>query len=104
LRRMISISATVQGLPCLTSEALSNLSAPELFETSRTFDNLAGTVAFFVEVEVAMGAIEVCPDETKAMFKVLTIGTHTKARLLAMTKRTSSRRCRPRQVFLNGAG
>ncbi|QOZ17947.1 hypothetical protein XI02_25135 [Bradyrhizobium sp. CCBAU 21365] len=65
---MMSISALVYCLPHLTKKPSPDLSAPELFEARRAFDDFAGFVAFFVEVVVAKGTIEVGSDVPEDMF------------------------------------
>jgi hypothetical protein len=96
LLRRTSYSASVQ--------TLANLPTPELLLTGRALDDLAGSVSLFVEVEVAVRAVEVGSDVAKDVFEIVTVGTHAKALLLSMTKRCSARRIWPRLVFLNGAG
>jgi hypothetical protein len=101
---MISSSPTVQALPLRTKKALSNFPTPEFLATIRTLDDLTGLVAFFVDVEVAVRAVEMGSDIAKDVFEVLTIGTHAKALLPAMTNFCSARRLWPRLVLLNGFG
>ncbi|MEY9247615.1 hypothetical protein [Bradyrhizobium elkanii] len=102
---MTSTSVAVYCLPHLTKKESSDLSAPELFEAGRAFDDLAGFVAFFVEVVFAEWTIEVGLDVPKDVFReAVTEVTHVRAnRLLMSTKRRSCRRCRPRSDFENGS-
>src|SRR5258708_5027987 len=94
-------SYCVQARPFPAIEELSYLSAPELLLAGRTLDGLAGSVALFVELEVAVRAHEVDSYPAEAVFEVVTISTHAITRLLRSMKRRSLRRSWPRLVFAN---
>ena len=77
LRTITSASDHDAPFPVRRSFDLSNLSAPKLLLAGGALDDLAGLIALFVEVEVAVWTVEVGADVAKAVFKVITF-THFK--------------------------